>query len=103
MGSVSLFCTVEFDGTETGQPQGIVASAFKDAMMEADLQYESLSVEKEDMLNEYTEAVPTRATVKLVADAVETDAVAEFRPWIERQMNRNTGSPVYGLTVTDPP
>ncbi|WP_299267489.1 hypothetical protein [Halorientalis sp.] len=100
MMSVSLFCTVEFDGTKTSQPQSIIASAFRNAMVEADLQYQSLSVEKEDMLNEYTETVPTRATVTLTAEAIDVDAVADFRPWIERQMNHQVGDSVYGVTIT---
>jgi hypothetical protein len=95
----SFFCIVDFDSTETRQPQSVVASTFREATSIENVKYNSFSVEKEDMLNEYTDTLKTTATVRLDVQGLRSDVESPFESWIDRKMNEHTKERVYGIEV----
>ena len=63
---------------------------FKDVATEIEIQYDSVSVTKEDMINEYTASLPTTATVRLEIDGLDMniDAKQPLETLLDRRMNK---------------
>jgi hypothetical protein len=99
---IVYFCTVDFDSSKISHPQGLVASMFKDVATEIEIQYDSVSVTKEDMINEYTASLPTTATVRLEIDGLDMniDAKQPLETLLDRRMNEKTGDTVHSVDLT---
>jgi hypothetical protein len=99
---IVYFCTVDFDSSKISHPQGLVASMFKDVATEIEIQYDSVSVTKEDMINEYTASLPTTATVRLEIDGLDMniDAKQPLETLLDRRMNKKTGDTVHSVDLT---
>jgi hypothetical protein len=100
MTETSLLCTVDFDSREMSQPQTAVASAFRATLDETLVQYDTLSVTKEDMLNEYTDSLMTTATVRIDLTGLKTELDQTFELWIDQQMNKRVQRPIHGVELT---
>lgn len=96
----SLFCVLDFDRTEEVQPQKCIAGAFREVATQNDcLEYNSLSISKEDMIGEYSERKLTTSAVRLEIYGLEFNKDEDFSLWMDKKMNLVLDDSVYGVEV----
>ncbi|ERG91613.1 MAG: hypothetical protein J07HQW1_01647 [Haloquadratum walsbyi J07HQW1] len=107
MNSKTFYCIVDFDSSQTDQPEGIIRSAIQGVINCGDATVGSVDVQKADMVNEYTEQITTQATVQLTLNELQrktdtdTDTDMDTKRWIETRMNAEAPQGVYGIRLTE--
>jgi hypothetical protein len=96
----SFFCVLDFNRTEEVQPQGAIASAFREVVSQNDcVEYNSLLTSKEDMIGEYSERKVTTSAVRLEIRGLEFNRDEDFSLWIDKKMNAVLDDSVYGVEI----
>lgn len=95
-----LFCVLDFDGKKEVQPQRAVSGAFKEVVRQGnDIEYQSLSTSKEDMIGEYSERRVTTSAVRLEIHGLEFHKNKDFSLWLDKKMNPVLNDSVYGVEI----
>ncbi|ERG97116.1 hypothetical protein [Haloquadratum walsbyi] len=103
MNSKTFYCIVDFDSSQTDQPEGIIRSAIQRVIDRSDATVNSIDVEKSDMVNEYTEQITTQATVRLSMSGLQVgaDTDSNTKRWIETRLNAAVPTGVHGIRIIE--